>query len=92
MYAVRRWDEETVIKWLAVAMVLAIVGIVALSAVGTSDVWIILRNYYWPKSGNVGFAIDFLYWFYTSRWALTALVLTGGSAAAVTGILIVAGL
>jgi hypothetical protein len=27
MYAVRRWDEDTVIKWLAVGMVLAMVAI-----------------------------------------------------------------
>jgi len=84
--------EEWVFRGLAIVIILALVGIVALSAIGTGDVWIILRNYYWTKSGNAGFAIDFLYWFYTSRWALTALVLTGGSAAAVTGVLIAAGL
>jgi len=27
MYAVRRWDEEAVIKWLAVAMCLAMIGL-----------------------------------------------------------------
>ena len=84
--------EEWLFRWMAIAMCLALVGIMLVSAIGTGDVWIILRNYYLPLSGNAGFAIDFLYWFYTSRWALTALVLTGGSAAAVTGVLIAAGL
>ncbi|RUM34759.1 MAG: hypothetical protein DSY33_01415 [Archaeoglobus sp.] len=32
MYAVRRWDEDTVIKWLAVGMVLAMVGLAVIPA------------------------------------------------------------
>jgi len=30
MYAVKRWDEDTVIKWMAVGMVLAMVGLAIL--------------------------------------------------------------
>ena len=34
MYAVRKWDEEVVIKWMAVGMVLAMVGMAVVPAVG----------------------------------------------------------
>jgi len=33
MYAVRRWDEEAVIKWLAVAMCIAMVGMAVMPVV-----------------------------------------------------------
>jgi len=38
MYAVRRWDEDTVIKWLAVAMCLAMVGLVVMPAVSIRNI------------------------------------------------------
>ncbi|RUM33157.1 MAG: hypothetical protein DSY33_05430 [Archaeoglobus sp.] len=37
MYAVRRWDEDTVIKWLAVAMCLAMVAMQVMPAVNVGD-------------------------------------------------------
>jgi len=36
MYAMRRWDEE-VVKWMAVTMVLAMVGLAVIPSVTTSD-------------------------------------------------------
>jgi hypothetical protein len=37
MYAVRRWDEEVVIKWLAVGMILAMLGMAVMPAVSAGD-------------------------------------------------------
>jgi hypothetical protein len=52
MYAVRRWDEETVIKWLAVGMVLAMVGIAAVPVLQAPEIGAVATAY----TGNPGFA------------------------------------
>jgi len=67
MYAVRRWDEDTVIKWLAVAIVLAMVGLVVMPVVGHFEyswVWSaanaaysVATGNYWLAVGNAVFAV-----------------------------------
>ena len=51
MYAVKNWNEE-VIKWMAVAMVLAMVGLMAMPAVGVGDAWAV-GQYYLAKTGKL---------------------------------------
>jgi len=51
VYAVRGWDEETVLKWLAVGMCVAMVGMAVMPAVGVGDaVW------YYTHSDTMGAA------------------------------------
>jgi len=81
MYAVRRWDEEAVIKWLAVAMVLAMVGLAVMPA-NISGIGIyLLIQWKWIEGGlatgsglaTIGGAI----YAYATVETLTTLVLVG---------------
>jgi len=63
MYAVRRWDEE-VIKWLAVAMCLAMVGLMVMPAINVGDAGVALMVYGATQHDGASFlgGLTFCWW------------------------------
>jgi len=88
MYAVRRWDEETVIKWLAVGMVLAMVGLAVMPAVNVGDAWAV-GQYYLAKTGKLtpeaSLAISLASIWHSAVWGAAVGMACGTFAGAVVG-------
>ncbi len=60
MYAVRRWDEERVIRGLAVAMCLAMIGLAVMPVIGHFEyswVWSAANAAYSAATGNYWLAV-----------------------------------
>ena len=84
---VRRWDEE-VIKWLAVGMVLAMVGIAVMPAVGVGDARDV-GQYHFAKTGKLtpeaSLAISLAAVWHSAVWGAAAGMASGAFVGAAVG-------
>ena len=57
-----------------------VLGLLAMTVMplAVGDAWAVYRNYYFPVSGHVGFAVDFIATIQIAKYAYIAGLLAGG--------------